>query len=1130
VTNLVAITVKATDSSDYAAIKASAARAGADAASEFNRAFKLRADASAKGSESGGGLLGRDAGILSRLKSYANTPGGIGLLGTGGDTSLVSMLKNQIRQMGQAGGPGLLSGMSQSGGQSTTDMVREVLENNVTGNATTEDLVKQVLENSVTGNTSTTDMVREVLSNNVTGNVSTKDFIDQILEGNTPGNITTKDTVKVETDSSDLDKDAKADADQYGTSFAGELKRKLSGLLGSGSGGGSFIGNLLTGASGGGGDSGGGGGGALEAVSGALNSGGVAGGALPGMAGVSGMAATITGLAAAVAAVLPGLVSVGGALATIGGGFAILLATDKQFAAQMKSDLGSIEGVAASAAAGLAKPFESAATELVGYFKSIEPDLKEVFSATAPLIQPLVKGIENLLNAVGPGFLAMLKAGAPVMQQFAGGLGDLGHDLGSMFSDFAGAGASAGVATRAILDLLGELLPLLGKLGEIMASGLASAFAAFTGALGTAFKAIGPLLSIVAQFGGAVLTDLASVLTAIGSLLIDLAPSFTILTKVAGTLFNTLENAGVFAAVGDALENLAGPIANVVNALVKGLAPALPGIITLIGQLSGIITDLVSAGLAVMLTALAKVINFLGPVLPLIVDVVAAIKLWTIAQGLLNVMLDANPIGLVVLAVAALVGAIVELVNHWTTVWGTIKSVAEDAWNFIYNGWGKYLLPLLGPAGLLVLGLIEVYQHWQTIWGDIKAIFDDFAAAVLSLAQTAVQGFGLIVNAFLDLVSVIINGAAKAFGWVPGVGSLLRGAASSFDDFKTSVSNDFGDASSAIQGLIDKLEGIPAHVSTDINVSGTGSGGVVITASGLSASGAGNVKFTDMAAGGLLTGGVPGKDSIPLLAMPGEAVIPAWLVPSLAPYLKKMGIPGFAAGGLVGLSAGIPGIDSAAGSGSDGFASTMAQYAVNEMIAYVKAQLAAQAAAAASSAGGPGGGDPSANAALAKKLFPQWAGGIDWTDWNNVAMRESGWNQFADNPSSGAYGIPQALPYTKMPKAAWPASAGGSSNPTAQIDWMASYMSGQYGGPVGAWAHEEAYGWYDQGGWLPPGRSIAVNNTGAPERVIGPGGISVQLEVASGGQGVFEQFMSTWIKNYVRVKGGGDVQTAFGRT
>ena len=71
--------------------------------------------------------------------------------------------------------------------------------------------------------------------------------------------------------------------------------------------------------------------------------------------------------------------------------------------------------------------------------------------------------------------------------------------------------------------------------------------------------------------------------------------------------------------------------------------------------------------------------------------------------------------------------------------------------------------------------------------------------------------------------------------------------------------------------------------------------------------------------------------------------------------------------------------------------------------------------------------------------------------WN----RESGWNVNAHN-SSGAHGIPQALPGSKM------ASAGADweTNPATQIAWGLGYISGQYGTPCGAWEHSESVGWY----------------------------------------------------------------------
>jgi len=108
--------------------------------------------------------------------------------------------------------------------------------------------------------------------------------------------------------------------------------------------------------------------------------------------------------------------------------------------------------------------------------------------------------------------------------------------------------------------------------------------------------------------------------------------------------------------------------------------------------------------------------------------------------------------------------------------------------------------------------------------------------------------------------------------------------------------------------------------------------------------------------------------------------------------------------------------------------------------------------------------------------------------WN----RESGWNRFARNPTSGAYGIPQALPPTKMPFAA---QAAGGSSAAAQIAWGLSYIKGRYGSPAMAWAHELQFGWYDRGGWLPPGLSLALNQTGQPERVGGGGNVTINVSV-----------------------------------
>ena len=74
----------------------------------------------------------------------------------------------------------------------------------------------------------------------------------------------------------------------------------------------------------------------------------------------------------------------------------------------------------------------------------------------------------------------------------------------------------------------------------------------------------------------------------------------------------------------------------------------------------------------------------------------------------------------------------------------------------------------------------------------------------------------------------------------------------------------------------------------------------------------------------------------------------------------------------------------------------------------------------------------------------------------NLWNRESGWRHTADNPTSSAYGIPQALPGSKM------ASAGADwrTNPETQIKWGLKYIKNRYETPCGAWSAFKKKGWY----------------------------------------------------------------------
>jgi hypothetical protein len=102
--------------------------------------------------------------------------------------------------------------------------------------------------------------------------------------------------------------------------------------------------------------------------------------------------------------------------------------------------------------------------------------------------------------------------------------------------------------------------------------------------------------------------------------------------------------------------------------------------------------------------------------------------------------------------------------------------------------------------------------------------------------------------------------------------------------------------------------------------------------------------------------------------------------------------------------------------------------------------------------------DPSAaeNQAYAKKMNALKGWGGCWSSLLTMWNHESGWNEHASNPGSGAYGIPQALPGSKM------ASAGPDwhNNAMTQIAWGLAYVGSRYGDPCKAWGFWQAHHWY----------------------------------------------------------------------
>ena len=202
----------------------------------------------------------------------------------------------------------------------------------------------------------------------------------------------------------------------------------------------------------------------------------------------------------------------------------------------------------------------------------------------------------------------------------------------------------------------------------------------------------------------------------------------------------------------------------------------------------------------------------------------AASKAWAAAQWLLNAALDANPIGIVVIAIVALVAAIVLAWQHSETfrdivtgAFNAVLDVVQAVWGWIKTNWGLLLAIITGPIGLAVLAIT---RNWQAIKDGVTGVYD------------------WIVSTFNDVVTTITG--------LPG--RITTAAAGMWDGLKNAFK-------SALNWIIDKWNGLQFKLpEIDTHIPGIGKvGGFVL----------GTPDIPRLAAGGIVTG--------PTLALIGEA-------------------------------------------------------------------------------------------------------------------------------------------------------------------------------------------------------------------------------------------------------------------
>jgi hypothetical protein len=525
--------------------------------------------------------------------------------------------------------------------------------------------------------------------------------------------------------------------------------------------------------------------------------------------------------------------------------------------------------------------------------------------------------------------------------------------------------------------------------------------------------------------------------------------------------------------------------------------------------------------LQALLPLVTQLLLNLSPAIIIVSKLTAAVLKWLAAHHLLFPVLVAT-LGIIVLVTGAtglggiiaatiLVGlAISYLATHWRQIWADIKHWAEDAWNFLTHGWGQYLIPEL----VIIRGVVElVKEHWRQAWNLIKAVAQD-------AWNFLTHGWGRFLNPEIILIKYLVD--------------TLR-------DHWRQDWNDIKNAAMAVWNfLYHNMFSLLIHLFlTDIpHAVQTGVGIIGRTWSTLKSIFGGPVSFLvntvydngiarlwndvmghiggpklpvlKFARGGRLPG-FGGGDIQPALLEPGETVVSKEHSRWLAPVFRAVGVPGYQGGGLVGNTVGffssifggvgdvakliaaiVTGNSTAAANVLSKFIHTPAagdlatmmtgipHAIVDQAIKFAISQLASLGGGGSGGFGGHGIIPTGPIQAYAKNLvLAVWHSMGEWLAFADIVGRESGWNVHATNPTSGAYGIPQALPGSKM------ASAGSDwqNNPFTQIRWMVGYIRDRWIDPIRADRNEVLAHWYDDGGWWPNG-TIGINTSGHAEYVL----------------------------------------------
>ena len=229
----------------------------------------------------------------------------------------------------------------------------------------------------------------------------------------------------------------------------------------------------------------------------------------------------------------------------------------------------------------------------------------------------------------------------------------------------------------------------------------------------------------------------------IAGLIGKLAPIFKNLHNAIMAAFEPLEAfvVPIFKALWGVVEMVFGAISKVLDDTADATS-GLAGIIESLTPIMSVLGNIIGGIITVLANGLSVVLPALKPIAGIILGIVAAVKIWSAAQAVLNAVMSANPIGLIILAVVALIGIIVTLVKNWDA----IKTACLAAFEIIKDA------------------VLFVVEKIKAVWSGITDFFGGLWDGIVSAATIAWSGFVNIFSPIVDGIKAVWSGITDFFG------------------------------------------------------------------------------------------------------------------------------------------------------------------------------------------------------------------------------------------------------------------------------------------------------------------------------------------------------------------------------